>query len=799
MKWNKKQVGLVAGVVCVILLLVLMLTMCTGEKETVAPVTTTEAPETTQPVTEVVEKSEATEETTEATEETTEATEETTEATQPTYNNSVSGGTTETQPTETVEIPDAGSEGSPYYEMVGEVAQAEPFDTVSIPENNGVYYNLDMAEAAILTIEDADAYVIYQDKKYEADENGIVALTLAAARDDAPVLVQIGNKAAEKAFTLKFSHAPGAEQNPTILEDGETVTDGMWTRKLDTALAAENAKGYFYQYTAAEKGTLTAALDASEGVEIVITKGETVSKSIDGMVSMEMEAGDVAMIQVVAVPGEDGAYPEKNVSVNVTFTYPEGTANNPICINGLTSVQIQSLAAGEERYFWGNELKGATLKIKASDTSIRIGKDTHNDENGTLSVTVAESGDVVFAVGNSSESARNLELTISYPTGSRMNPRIFNPNANATRTVTTVDPYYCQYTATADSKFTLELVSGTPSWTYTITNLTTGETSGVHKSTDEPVVMTSVIGAKAGDKIQIVVSSEDDQQSAIKFKFKRNEKDASAVSEVALQTGDNALTPVSTANTTVYAFAPGKIGTYVFETDSGTLSYWGSSVDGMANATAEESASLVLTTTAEDETILIGITGADKCRLTVTEKVVYGEDKTVAVFSLALLENQKLVPVDLSGAYALQYNAETGWYCFGEENTLVLVDLSSDAFVNLMKFATTGELYSKTSDNLMESYNALLLKYAASAQKIAASETETRTLYPLTEDLMYILKNAGKTLGWYDAGSGNYLFGSVANPQADSLWMFSCCVVQTEEAPVEEAIEEIPEDPVVTE
>lgn len=46
-------------------------------------------------------------------------------------------------------------------------------------------------------------------------------------------------------------------------------------------------------------------------------------------------------------------------------------------------------------------------------------------------------------------------------------------------------------------------------------------------------------------------------------------------------------------------------------------------------------------------------------------------------------------------------------------------------------------------------------------------------LYPLTEDLMYIIKQHGTYSGWWDSSSGNYLFEDVM-VSAENAWLFMC-------------------------
>lgn len=153
-------------------------------------------------------------------------------------------------------------------------------------------------------------------------------------------------------------------------------------------------------------------------------------------------------------------------------------------------------------------------------------------------------------------------------------------------------------------------------------------------------------------------------------------------------------------------------------------------------------------------------------------------------FQLKLAEGQQLAYADLTQAYALYLAPETGIYYLTEEGRDIYVDFSSDAFANLKKLLETEKLFLETTAEdgtvTRETYNALLQKYIDCAQVIPVSETEEKTLYPLTEDLAYILNNLGSQLGWYDSTNSAYLFAQVTDAQTDSLWMFACCYVQAE-------------------
>jgi hypothetical protein len=73
---------------------------------------------------------------------------------------------------------DPGIKENPYSEVVrtfpGEIK------TVKVPAESGVFYGIYYADGTKLTIEDPDAYVVYNEKTYEPQE-GVLSLDLEHA------------------------------------------------------------------------------------------------------------------------------------------------------------------------------------------------------------------------------------------------------------------------------------------------------------------------------------------------------------------------------------------------------------------------------------------------------------------------------------------------------------------------------------------------------------------------------------------------------------------------------------------
>ena len=62
----------------------------------------------------------------------------------------------------------------------------------------------------------------------------------------------------------------------------------------------------------------------------------------------------------------------------------------------------------------------------------------------------------------------------------------------------------------------------------------------------------------------------------------------------------------------------------------------------------------------------------------------------------------------------------------------------------------------------------------------AENRCPVNDVYPLTEDLVYMLKNGGNMMGWWDStNENNFLFeslGDAFNPELG--WMFAVCYVK---------------------
>ena len=207
-----------------------------------------------------------------------------------------------------------GSKNDPYMDILGNDMTVA---TESIPAGKAVYYSVQRVGGLILTIENANAYVITADgKRYDA-QNGKVSLQLETAMASEYVSFQIGNKGASAtSFTLKFANAYGSRQNPETI-----ATIGQYKKSL----AAGNEVGYYYKYTVEKSGKLRFYLTATTDSEMTVTNNRnsaTRTFEADGLtdeqgreyIELDVAKGDTIMIHVTAIPNKRGKYPASDIT-----------------------------------------------------------------------------------------------------------------------------------------------------------------------------------------------------------------------------------------------------------------------------------------------------------------------------------------------------------------------------------------------------------------------------------------------------------------------------------------------------
>lgn len=160
--------------------------------------------------------------------------------------------------------------------------------------------------------------------------------------------------------------------------------------------------------------------------------------------------------------------------------------------------------------------------------------------------------------------------------------------------------------------------------------------------------------------------------------------------------------------------------------------------------------------------------------------------KTVELSEYTLPAGKEIKEFDLTastGTYKFVFNKNDGFYHLNSENgPLVLVRLAEDcdyiacfqtmldrSGVSKYFFDEDGEFVKK------ESYSECLFEYLEYVD-------EAEGVYPLTEDLKYIIQQRGEYVGWWNIESAGYIFKDAAGNNdgtinAEIAWLLMCCYI----------------------
>lgn len=252
---------------------------------------------------------------------------------------------------------------------------------------------------------------------------------------------------------------------------------------------------------------------------------------------------------------------------------------------------------------------------------------------------------------------------------------------------------------------------------------------------------------------------------------------------------------------TYFLFTPEQAGNYEFgvEGDVAAVGYYGaphfvqsqSAVDVVDNKVQVSVSSGSL-----GSTLVIGLdsNGATDCVLTIERigepvKTVADEpwhiyQKTVEVSPYILPPGAQIKEFDLTektDAYNFVLNENDGFYHLDSaDGPLVLVRLAGELEYMatyktvLDRTGVVKYFYDENGDFVRkEDYTDCLLEYIPNAD-------EKEGVYPLTEDLKYIIQQSGDHSGWWDIEGYGYIFkdeggNNVPGINAEIAWLFMCC------------------------
>ena len=194
----------------------------------------------------------------------------------------------------------------------------------AVKANHIVYFDLLKVNETNLTIKNKDAYVIYNDKTYEA-VNGVVTVpNLHVAYTNQPVQIAIGNKGTSDAtFDVKLAYPEGHMMNPKKLNMGSFTVHAV----------KNDEKGTFFSWTASGDGKLTLKLDkitskkgdVEAGITVTVTNSAgiprqyTLDDSDSNTVVVDVKAGESVSVVIGALPNKQNKYLEATIDVTAAF------------------------------------------------------------------------------------------------------------------------------------------------------------------------------------------------------------------------------------------------------------------------------------------------------------------------------------------------------------------------------------------------------------------------------------------------------------------------------------------------
>lgn len=191
--------------------------------------------------------------------------------------------------------------------------------TVEIKAGTSEFYKISRAANKIFTINDPNAYVVYNGKTYEAN-NGTVSFFIESDElANAQILFEIGNKGtAAASFTITIAPPLGTWDNKEPIE----IVGQKITKNLEAGLD----EGYCYQHVATKtgkirfyllSGTTTAKLDAL--YSSTEAEEDLKSDSTGAYIEFSVTKGDKIPITIAAKASGGVSFPATVVEWMITY------------------------------------------------------------------------------------------------------------------------------------------------------------------------------------------------------------------------------------------------------------------------------------------------------------------------------------------------------------------------------------------------------------------------------------------------------------------------------------------------
>lgn len=582
----------------------------------------------------------------------------------------------------------------------------------------------------------------------------------------------------------------------------DRATTVNYIEDIETPYVTDVNAGETRIYGGKLTGTIMTIADA-EGAVVILD--ETKYEAVDGVITVEFPtSGNIHEFTITNGTDADAEY-------SLSFAYPLGSMMNPAeLVIGENSATVKAgVAAGYYFQWTANEEGELTITMDEANengwsftiynlSTYAITEIINSDNGNTASIAVSEGDKVQVNVNTyDSDNVYNPPAGTVTFTASLGDDGVVSEAADATATVE--KPITFEYTPEVDGTLSVT-ISGNPGYKIYVFK-PDDSTVGLPQSSNKGTEQTLNYELEAGVTYTVrIVGYADWEEGTASVTYSAVftpaeggdevvEKAEYEISDTQLVLGENKLTQLETAETTIYEFVPTTNGLYKFTVSStdAKLGDWNSltfPMDKTENKTnvleasvttgvwkdiIESSTGEVVNTEFAAPSIMVGVSGVEgEFVLTVELVEEYGEYEEVEYVMYEnthtfpegfnnLTGEEELVSVDLD----LYYEAvlgEDGYYHLDEaDGPILYVDLETTAFPvsqalgygvtedgSVIQGATTlrGVLTGEDGEKLYYDFMTSIRGYYP--------YLDANGVYPLTEDLMLFLKGYGAHQGWYN-------------------------------------------------
>ena len=386
----------------------------------------------------------------------------------------------------------AGTEQNPIWLEAGE-------NILTIPAGATVYYQGRFGGMVMSAVGEGVS-LEHNGTTYALTDEAVEFACMQAGMWSPSIFVLTNAGEADATCTLTVNYPLGTMDNPAALEMGDNVV----------TLEA-GSQGYYFTWTAEAEGTLYILMPEDMGWTYVVNNmttyqyGDTQWSDSDPVMNpaeIAVAAGDELQIMVNTYdPADEWNAPAGELVVYAEFQATPGTESNPIV----------------PEFTWNEAVTEgtATVTIPANTTYYFASYDI---VNGMLMTANGEAVEITYGnrwmrmpstwiITNETDADVAYDLLVYIPLGNTANPAPLAIGENvATIAGGEGTEYYYTWTAEADGTLSIAMFTET-GWSYTVNNTTSGIYGDMHCYSDDPVVDVESIEVKAGDEIEVIVST----------------------------------------------------------------------------------------------------------------------------------------------------------------------------------------------------------------------------------------------------------------------------------------------------